>query len=93
MRSVILFAVLLTAFVNVATASTIDTVYISTMSTTHIRFSSELKYVDLSNKVMSARIVEGSKDIVAVKAKEVFEFTTTMSCLEADGRFHTFIVA
>ena len=93
MRRVILFAVLLTALVNVATASSIDTVYISTMSTTHIRFSSELKYVDLSNKVLSARIVEGSKDIVAVKAKEAFEFTTTMSCLEADGRLHTFIVA
>ena len=93
MRRVILFAVLLTAFVRVSMASTIDTVYISTMSTTHIRFSSELKYVDLSNKVLSARIVEGSKDIVAVKAKEAFEFTTTMSCLEADGRLHTFIVA
>lgn len=93
MRRVILFAVLLTVFVNVATASSVDTVYISTMSTTHIRFSSELKYVDLSNNVLSARIVEGSKDIVAVKAKEAFEFTTTMSCLEADGRLHTFIVA
>ena len=93
MRIVILFVVLLTAYVNVATASSIDTVYISTMSTTHIRFSSELKYVDLSNKVLSARIVEGSKDIVAVKAKEVFDFTTTMSCLEADGRLHTYVVA
>ena len=93
MRRVILFAVLFTAFVNVATAFPVDTVYISTLSTTHIRFSSELKYVDLSNKVLSARIVEGSKDIVAVKAKEAFEFTTTMSCLEADGRLHTFIVA
>ena len=93
MRRVILLAVLLTAFASVAMASTVDTVYISTMSTTHIRFSSELKYVDLSNKVLSARIVEGSKDIVAVKAKEVFDFTTTRSCLEADGRLHTCIVA
>ena len=93
MRRVFLFVVLLTAYVNVATASSIDTVYISTMSTTHIRFSSELKYVDLSNKVLSARIVEGSKDIVAVKAKEVFDFTTTMSCLEADGRLYTYVVA
>ena len=93
MRKVIWLAVLLTAFLRVSMASTVDTVYISTMSTTHIRFSSELKYVDLSNKVLSARIVEGSKDIVAVKAKEVFDFTTTMSCLEADGRLHTFIVA
>ena len=93
MRRVILLAILLIASVSVATASSVDTVYISTMSTTHIRFSSELKYVDLSNKVLSARIVEGSKDIVAVKAKEAFEFTTTMSCLEADGRLHTFIVA
>ena len=63
------------------------------MSTTHIRFSSELKYVDLSNRAISARIVEGSKDIVAVKAKETFDFKTTMSCLEADGNLHTFIVA
>ena len=93
MRRVILLAILLIVFVRVAMASTIDTVYISTMSTTHIRFSSELKYVDLSNKVLSARIVEGGKDIVAVKAKEAFDFTTTMSCLEADGRLHTFIVA
>ena len=93
MRRVILLTVLLTAFVRVAMASTVDTVYISTMSTTHIRFSSELKYVDLSNKVLSARIVEGSNDIVAVKAKDTFDFTTTMSCLEADGRLHTFIVA
>ena len=93
MRRVILLAVFLTAFASVAMASTVDTVYISTMSTTHIRFSSELKYVDLSNKVLSARIVEGGKDIVAVKAKEAFDFTTTMSCLEADGRLHTFIVA
>ena len=93
MRRVILFAVLMTAFAGIATAFPIDTVYISTLSTTHIRFSSELKYVDLSNKVLSARIVEGSKDIVAVKAKEVFDFTTTMSCLEADGRLHTYVVA
>lgn len=93
MRRVILLAILLIASVSVATASSVDTVYISTMSTTHIRFSSELKYVDLSNKVLSARIVEGGKDIVAVKAKEAFDFTTTMSCLEADGRLHTFIVA
>ena len=93
MRRVILFAVLMTAFAGKATAFPVDTMYISTLSTTHIRFSSELKYVDLSNKVLSARIVEGSKDIVAVKAKEVFDFTTTMSCLEADGRLHTYVVA
>ena len=41
MRRVILLAVLLAAFASVAMASTVDTVYISTMSTTHIRFSSE----------------------------------------------------
>lgn len=34
MRRVILLAILLSAFVNVATASSVDTVYISTMSTT-----------------------------------------------------------
>ena len=56
MRRVILLAILLIAFVSVATACPVDTVYISTLSTTHIRFSSELKYVDLSNKGLTCKV-------------------------------------
>ena len=40
--------------------------------TVHLRFASELKYVNL-----------GSRDIVAIKAREPFDLTTSISCLEA----------
>lgn len=69
-----------------------DTIHLSDRNTTHIRFDSDIKYVDLSNKVIMAKVVEGSKDIVAVRAREPFDFSTSISCLEADGDMHTFIV-
>lgn len=47
--------------------------------TTHVRFSSEIMYVDLSNKVLAAKIVEGNRDIIAIKAKEPFDFITCSS--------------
>lgn len=40
-----------------------------------------------------AKIVDGSKDFVAVKAREPFYLTTSISCLEATGAMHTFLVA
>lgn len=69
-----------------------DTIYLSDKNTTHIRFDSDIKYVDLSNKVIMAKIVEGSKDIVAVRAREPFDFSTSISCLESDGDMHSYIV-
>ena len=69
-----------------------DTIHLSDKNTTHIRFDSDIKYVDLSNRVLTAKIVDGSKDIVAVKAREPFDFSTSMSCLEADGDMHSFII-
>ena len=36
--------------------------------------------------------MEGSRDILALKAREPFDFTTTMSCLEASGEMHTYFV-
>ena len=62
-----------------------DTLFISTSQTVHLRFSSELKYVNLGNKAIIAKIVDGSKDFVAVKAREPFDFCTSMSCLESTG--------
>lgn len=70
-----------------------DTLFISTSRTVHLRFASELKYVNLGNRTIIARIVEGSKDFVAVKAREPFETVTSLSCLETNGAMHTFIVA
>lgn len=69
-----------------------DTIYLSDKNTTHIRFDSDIKYVDLSNKVIMAKVVEGSKDIVAVRAREPFDFSTSISCLESDGDMHSYIV-
>lgn len=70
-----------------------DTLYISTTQVVHLRFASELKYVNLGNKAIVAKIVDGSKDFVAVKARERFDFCTSMSCLESTGAMHTFLVA
>lgn len=69
-----------------------DTLFISTSQTVHLRFASELKYVNLGNRVIVAKIVDGSKDFVAVKAREAFDFCTSMSCLESNGEMHTFLV-
>lgn len=76
---------------NVA-AQECDTVKISTYATTHIRFASDIKYVDISSKVIAAKIVDGGRDILALKARESFDHTTSVSCLEASGTMHTFIV-
>ena len=59
----------------------------------HLRFASELKFVNLASRDIVAKIVDGSKDFVAVKARETFGECTSMSCLEASGAMHTFIVA
>ena len=70
-----------------------DTLFISTSQVVHIRFGSELKYVNLGSRDIVAKIVDGSKDFVAVKAREAFSTVTSMSCLESTGQMHTFLVA
>ena len=76
-----------------ARAQAPDTLFISTTQVVHLRFESELKYVNLGNKAIVAKIVDGSKDYVAVKAREPFDICTSMSCLESTGTMHTFLVA
>ena len=92
MNRILITATAIIAAALSANAQQVDTIKISNITTTHIRFSSEIKYVDLSNKVLAAKIVEGSRDIIALKAKEPFNFITTMSCLEANGAMHTYLV-
>ena len=70
-----------------------DTLFISTSQVVHLRFASELKYVNLGSRNIVAKIVDGSKDFVAVKAREPFDLTTSISCLESTGAMHTFLVA
>lgn len=89
MKRIVLFALLLVSWA----AWGQDTLYISTSQVVHLRFASELKYVNLGSRDIIAKIVDGSKDFVAVKARDAFDFCTTLSCLESNGQMHTFLVA
>lgn len=95
MKTKLLIAILLLGWLcsGIASAQAPDTLFISTTQVVHIRFGSELKYVNLGNKAIVAKIVDGSKDYVAVKAREPFDICTSMSCLESTGTMHTFLVA
>lgn len=70
-----------------------DTLQVSTSGTTHMMFAEELVYVDISSKLLAAKIVDGNKKVLAIKAKEEFVGTTTVSALESSGNLHTYIVA
>lgn len=71
-----------------------DTVYVSDKYTTHIIFSNEINYADLSNQsAIAAKIVDVSKNKLAIKARMPFASTASVSVEESDGTFHTYIVA
>lgn len=71
----------------------IDTLRISTSFTTHIIFSTDVTYADLSNsRIVAARIVEQNKNMLAIKARCPFEEATSVSALESNGKMHTYIV-
>ena len=95
MKTKLLIAIFVTGWLcsGIASAQALDTLFISTTQVVHLRFASELKYVNLGNKSIVAKIVDGSKDYVAVKAREPFDICTSMSCLESTGAMHTFLVA
>lgn len=69
------------------------TIEIGMRSTTHVLFTTDLTYVDISsNEVIAAKVVDASKNMLAIKAKKEFAYTTTISALEANGTMHTFYV-
>lgn len=69
------------------------TIEIGVLSTTHLLFTSDLTYVDISSPdVIAAKVVDASKNMLAIKARKEFAFTTTVSALEANGTMHTFYV-
>ena len=93
MRRLILTLALGWVCSGIGLAQAPDTLFISASQVVHLRFASELKYVNLGSRDIVAKIVDGSKDFVAVKAREPFGHTTSISCLEANGQMHTFLVA
>lgn len=83
----LLFGSLLCAYAQM------DTLWLSNAYTTHIIFSTDVTYADLSNnKIVAAKIVEQNRNILALKAKCSFEEYTSISALESNGTMHTYIV-
>lgn len=71
----------------------IDTLWISDLFTSHIVFNTDLIYADLSNsQVIAAKILDQSKNIMALKAKIPFDNPLSVSALESNGSMKTFIV-
>lgn len=69
------------------------TIEIGMNSTTHVLFTSDLTYVDISSQdVIAAKVVDASKNMLALKARKEFNFVTTISALESNGTLHTFKV-
>ncbi len=88
-RMVVLLALLWSVWASAAP----DTLFVSVSQTVHLRFASELKYVNLGSRVLVAKMADGARDFLAVKAREEFDFCTSLSCLESNGEMHTFVVA
>lgn len=91
-RAVLLAAsMMMTAF---SAAAQVDTIYISTLYTTHIVFATDLTYADLSNqRDITGKIVEQNKNMLAIKARNTFTTTASVTALESNGNIHTFILA
>lgn len=70
-----------------------DTLRVSELYTTHIIFNTDLIYADLSNsQAVAAKILEQSRNMMALKARAPFGAPLSVSALESNGTMHTFIV-
>ena len=70
-----------------------DTLFVSSKYTTHVIFSSDVTYADLSNsRSIAAKIVEQNKNMIALMAREPFDRPCSVSALESSGRIWTYIV-
>lgn len=71
-----------------------EDLFVSSLFTSHLVFSSELIYEDLSNlDYVSAAVVEKSSNVLAIKANYDFGLeTSSLSVLESDGYLHTYII-
>lgn len=94
MRKIFLIPVIgLFCCMSAAAQNVADTLRISDLFTTHIVFNTDLIYADLSNsQVMAAKILEQSKNIMALKARTPFSNPLSVSALESNGDMKTFII-
>ena len=72
----------------------LDTVYLSTLYTSHIIFNSDVIYNNVSHPdYVMGRLVDQGKNKLAITARNAFEGTASLSIEEANGVFHTYIIA
>ena len=92
MKRIIL--VLISALTTSLCFAQTDTLKISSAYTTHLIFSSDIVYADLSSPAdVVAKIIEQNRNLLAVKARSPFSGSTSISALESNGTMHTFIVS
>ncbi len=92
-RIITLVTMLLVLSVQARSQQRTDTLKVSDLFTTHIIFNTDLIYADLSNsQVMAAKILDQSKNMMALKARSSFDTPLSVSALESNGAMHTFIV-
>ena len=88
-----IFTILLSLLAFMPTYAQSDTLWLSDAYTTHMIFSTDITYADLSNnRIVAAKIVEQNRNILALKARGPFNESTSVSALEANGTMHTYIV-
>ena len=92
-KILIVCCIIATGCLNMAAQNVSDTLMVSDLFTTHIMFDTDLIYADLSNsQVMAAKILEQSKNIMALKARAPFTNPLSVSALESNGNMKTFII-
>lgn len=70
-----------------------DTLRVSTRFTTHVIFSTDITYADMSDsRSIAAKVVEQNKNMIALKARGAFGEPCSVSALESNGKMWTFIV-
>lgn len=70
-----------------------DTLRVSTRFTTHVIFSTDITYADMSDsRSIAAKVVEQNKNMIALKARGTFGEPCSVSALESNGKMWTFIV-
>ena len=90
----IIFTCLLMLLHAGLTHAQIDTLRISEAYTTHLIFSSDITYADLSNPAdVIAKVIEQNRNMLAMRARYPFTGSSSVSALESNGQMHTFIVA
>ncbi len=92
-RKIISAILLLLASAAVQAQQKSDTLEVSDIFTTHMVFNTDLIYADLSNsQAMAAKILEQSRNMMALKARSPFTEPMSVSALESNGEMHTFII-